>query len=272
MQQATTGKAFSPAVSRHSKRQHSIDFDTSKSTLSTKDRPVEADVFGHTDEPLEEPPTAAAPDTVGRMSKRHKPDDMTPTKVFKLMELPPELREIIYYHAMIPIKPIDTAAIPNTPDRVRIPPIAQLDKVTRHETLHILFTSRPIDISLHSDENLRRALLWANKWQDHARALPKLIFSGRIKSNCYEFFTITITISDEAPFVRATAKPAASQKSDEFIASLKEHMLAWLDMRLSDVNGGRDGKLSGEALVELISLVANAADGTRLGMTMFPFR
>lgn len=197
---------------------------------------------------------------------------MAQTGTFKLMALPAELRELVYYQAMKPITPIDTAAIPNTPDCLIIPSIAHLSKQTRHEALHILFKSRPVEISLHSDENLRRALLWAQEWQNHALALPQLIFSGRITQHQFEFFTITIHISDEAPFFRASAKRAASTESDKFIASLKEQMLLWLASQLSAVKEGREVRLSGAALSKLIELVAGAANSKQAGVEPFPLK
>lgn len=183
----------------------------------------------------------------------------TKVDVFRFMDLPPELRELVYYHALAPIKPIDTAAISNTPDRVFFQPIAQLSKQTRNEALHVLFRSRPVEISLHSGENIRRALLWAWKWKDHARGLPQLIFSGKIAMHGNNFFTITLDISDEAPFYQAKAKKGATPATSEFIAKLKGGMLDWMESELYDVKEGRQGKLSGRALSQLISLVADAS-------------
>lgn len=126
----------------------------------------------------------------------------------------------------------------------------------------MLFRSRRTEISLHSEENVRRALLCAEKWHAHARGLPQLIFSGRIRRHEFQFFTITLQISDEAPFFSASARPAASTKSQQFIVAMKRDMLAWLESKLESVSDGRPAKLSGEDLVELIKLVAKAADSS----------
>ena len=52
--------------------------------------------------------------------------------VFHFLRLPAELRETIYLFAVqSSLTPLDTAAIPGTPDRVHIPPVAQASKQLR---------------------------------------------------------------------------------------------------------------------------------------------
>lgn len=182
------------------------------------------------------------------------------TQPFPFMDLLAELRELIYCTAFMPIKPIDTAAIPGTADLIRIHHIAQLSQQTRQEALHVLFRSRPVEISLHSSENVRRALLWAQKWQDHAAALPVLIFSGRIASLEFHFFEITVRISDEKPHLAAEAKKFSSDKAMEWVEEMKKSILTWLSKELEGVREERYTKLSGRALVELIEMVAEKAN------------
>lgn len=182
------------------------------------------------------------------------------TQPFPFMDLPAELRELVYYHAFTPIEPIDTAAIPNTPDLIRIPPIAQLSQQTRKEALHVLSRSRPVEISLHSSENHRRALLWALQWHDHAAALPELVFSGRIANLQFHFFEITVRISDEQPHLTAQAKQFSSDKAMEWVWETRRVILARLSKELEDVQEGRQAKLSGGTLVELIEMVADRAN------------
>ena len=40
------------------------------------------------------------------------------TDIFPFLELPAELREQVYLYAIRPVPPIDTAAIPGTPEKV----------------------------------------------------------------------------------------------------------------------------------------------------------
>jgi len=90
------------------------------------------------------------------------------TRPFRFLDLPPELREVIYSLAMAPFPPIDTAAIPDTPDRVVIPTIAQVSRTVREEALAIFYRQRPVHISLHCGENTRDSLEWAKAWDRHA--------------------------------------------------------------------------------------------------------
>ena len=100
---------------------------------------------------------------------------------FPFLNLPAELREQVYLIALQPITAVDTASIPGTPDRVRIPAVAQVSRQLRDEALHVLFRNRPVEVSLHSMENFRRALLWVEKCYDAGRACGMVIFSGRLE-------------------------------------------------------------------------------------------
>lgn len=69
---------------------------------------------------------------------------------FPFLELPAELREQIYYYAARPILPIDTAAIPGTPDCVLVPAVAQLSRQTRREALHVrILMAKPRSYGQH---------------------------------------------------------------------------------------------------------------------------
>ena len=198
------------------------------------------------------------------MAPKVKMDDMRDVQkrdVFPFLQLPAELREQIYYFAVQPIVPLDTAAIPGTPDRVTVPLIAQVSKLIRKEALHSLFANRPVEVSLHSSENVRRALLWADRWKDHAKSFGQIIFSGRLAACEYNFFHITLECSDEGPFFRARARPAASARADTLVAKVKEDLLKLLERWVKKAVKGREGRLSGDQLRDLIKLVEEASNG-----------
>ena len=178
----------------------------------------------------------------------------SPKDVFPFFELPGELRESIYLYAVQPLPPVDTAAIPGTPDRVIIPKVAQLCTQMREEALHIFFKNRPVEISLHSEENVRRALLWADKWEGHTIYLAQVVFSGRLSMVQNEFFYITLDCSEEVPFFRACARPGASRGADTATDNIKHLLTQWFQRRCH-ANPGVESRLSGGELVKLIHLV-----------------
>ena len=194
--------------------------------------------------------SAARPESSsGHTSTGHTSDGKAES--FPLEALPPELRELIYYHAMSPFKPVDTAAIPGTPQHIRIPAIAQLSRKTRKEALYVLSRSRPIEVSLYSSVNVERALAWARNLSgrhDH------LIFSGRISQLENNFFRITLRISDQQPYFQVSSRPAASAEADTFIAGMKTKMLHFLSCKV-DAQNARQARLCSQVMCDLIKLL-----------------
>ena len=182
--------------------------------------------------------------------------------IFPFLKLPAELREQIYFFAVQPITPLDTAAIPGTPDRVTVPTIAHVSKQTRDEALHVLFKHRPVEVSLHSPENLRRALVWADKWSGHTAALAQIIFCGRLQGAGGDFFHVTLVCSEEKPYFRVHTQPGASTQADILTARLKTAVLRWLEHKLEEANNGQEGRLSCDELTVLIHKIVEVSKGT----------
>lgn len=196
-------------------------------------------------------PMITEADAVGGMVQR-----------FRILSLPPELRELIYYYAMAPLPPIDTAAIPGTPNRVVIPAIAQVSRLLRKEALSVFYRHRPVEISLHCDENVRRALKWAKAWDGHSKGFATVVFTGRLAEAKNEFFHITVESSKSAPYFATHSRPGASEKACKIVARMAgrlQERLKTAGRRTSEEDRGR---LTGEQLTALISHVQ--ADSTLL--------
>ncbi|KAK5121364.1 hypothetical protein LTR85_005530 [Meristemomyces frigidus] len=146
--------------------------------------------------------------------------------VFRMLDLPPELREQIYYLAIERFPVIDTAAVQ---DRVVIPTIAQTSRQLRGEALSVFYRNRPVEVSFHCDENIRRAKVWAKSWAGHAKHFSSTItFSGKMRATGYEFFHITVERIKMAPYFMVTARPGVSRLG----AIVAEHMEARIGVRL----------------------------------------
>ena len=176
-----------------------------------------------------------------------------------LLDLPAELREQVYLFAIQPITPLDTAAIPGTPNRVRLPPIAQVSRQLRDEVRYVLFRNRLVEISLHSGENLRRALLWAENLSGPSSLFGIIIMSGCMKQAMNEFFHITIEISDGAPFFRVRTRPGASQEADLIISRMKSQLLDWLEAKVKAAKEGPKARLSSASIIEMIYMIDGAS-------------
>ena len=175
--------------------------------------------------------------------------------VFPFLKLPAELREQIYLFAVHPITPVDTAAIPGTADRVVIPTVAQLSRQTRTEALHVLFSNRPVEISLHSKENLRRAGLWIARWRAQANSITRIFFTGCLERAENDFFHITLQCSDEAPHFRVSTRLGASDEANTLILQMKDNLLHSLEHKVQSAKEGQKGRLSGGDLIRLIGLI-----------------
>ena len=175
---------------------------------------------------------------------------------FRLLHLPAELREDVYLFAMMPLPPIDTASIPGTPARIVIPSIAQTSKQVRDEALAILLRHRPVEISLHSSENLRRALLWSSSWGAHARLFCTIIFSGCLAHLGNTFFRIELQSSEQKPYFKVRGGQFNRKMTDK----MKLHVLAYLNKVVEKSDASRVGKLSSAQLTELIQLVKLLAE------------
>lgn len=76
--------------------------------------------------------------------------------VFRLMDLPAELRKEVYFPASEPFPALET----NRLDVAKVPTIAQLSQQTRKEALAVFYRNRKIPISLHCDRDILNATGW----------------------------------------------------------------------------------------------------------------
>lgn len=179
---------------------------------------------------------------------------------FRLLDLPPELREEIYYQVMGPHFPvIDTAAIPGTPDRVVIPSIAQVSQQLRNETLAVFYRNRPVEVSSYCDDNVLRAHAWAKSWAGHAKDFTTIIFKGKMRATGYEFFHLTVGGTKTAPYFTVCARPGVSEIGDAVL----EHMVLKAEVCLTkfgkDMSTQQRGRLTAGQFAMLINLAEQAS-------------
>lgn len=183
----------------------------------------------------------------------------SPQQAFRILDLPGELREEIYTLVMSPFPPIDTAAIPGTADRVTIPAITQTSQQLRDETLAVFCRNRPVQISLHCDDNVRRASAWTESWQAHAKGFATIIFSGKMLATGYEFFHVTIQSLRTAPYFVVRARPAISRRGDIIISRMLKKIRACLSRINNIVGEHQQAMLTTDQLPKLIQLVEKAS-------------
>lgn len=236
--------------------------------------------------PAQRPPSELAfytPFSTGHDSSTAQSESeasVIPTKPFPFLELPAELRELVYYHAVQPItvslswtsirfntcvwpfangvplgQPIDTGAIPGAPDRVRIPAIAQTSKQLRNEVLHVLFKHRPAEIRMTSAYSFERALTWAKNCTGNSNSFGIINFAGRLEYAQNEFYHVTLEISDESPYFEVRSRRGASAKADLIIAHVMEKLLNDLDAKVKAAKKGQECRLSGDSIADLIHLI-----------------
>ncbi|GAB7364708.1 hypothetical protein MBLNU230_g5508t1 [Neophaeotheca triangularis] len=200
--------------------------------------------------------TAAMADTKLTTPPSDVAPDIAPwTGPFRLMDLAAELREKIYFFAALPLTPIDTASIPGTPDFVKIPVIAQVNKQVREEALAVFSRKRSVQISLHSSQHFKQSMVWVAKHTDSSAFFSRIIFAGKLKYQNNNFFHITIDCLPKAPYFRAHRRDAATKAADQISHYIKHRILNYLDMVAEKAGPEYQAKLGGEQLFSLIALV-----------------
>ena len=116
-----------------------------------------------------------------------------------------------------------------------------------------------MEVSLHSSENFRRALLWVEKCYDHSGATGTIIFSGRLEHVQYEFYHIALERLDDPPYFRVCTRPGASSQADVLTAQVEDELLKYLDQKVKNANHGQEGKLSGKMIFDMIHLIDTAS-------------
>ena len=183
------------------------------------------------------------------------PSKGTENEVFRLMDLPLELRELIYYHATGPFPPIDTASIANTPDWVTIPPVAQLSPQTRHEALGVFYRNRPVMFSLHCQRNIERAKSWIDSCVSSPRVFNTIICSGSIWHCQGNFFHITIEYSPKTLRFHASARPGASEVTDHVCQTTKDEVQKYLNNQAANKTENEKGMLSADNLHDILHIM-----------------
>ena len=183
--------------------------------------------------------------------------------MFRILDLPPELREHIYYFAMGPnYPPIDTANIPGTPDDATIPALAQVSQQLRGEALAVFYRNRTVKISLYGDENVRQAKAWVNAWAMHAQEFSSVTFAGTMRCAKNEFFHIAIDCVKNAPYFKIHVRPGVSECGEEVL----EYMLSEVEGRLArfrrSPSKDEKGGLTASQLRELVGVVHRSAQST----------
>lgn len=135
---------------------------------------------------------------------------MASRDVFRLLDLPGELREIIYYHSAEDLPAIDTAAIKNH-GISKVPLIAQLCRDVREECLAVLYRNRELRFSFHCERNIERGNMWLHAAGHHSEMPCTIVFAGVLKQTS-EFFHVTIRCSKDQPQFHVATRPGASKK------------------------------------------------------------
>lgn len=118
--------------------------------------------------------------------------------VFRLLDLPAELREIIYYHSAEDLPAIDTAAIKNH-GITKVPLIAQLCRDVREEALAVLYRNRELRFSFHCERNIERGNMWLQAAGHHSEMPCTVVLAGVLKQTS-EFFHIHVRCSKDLPY------------------------------------------------------------------------
>jgi len=97
----------------------------------------------------------------------------------RLLNLPPELRELIYIFATT-----DQPALPATCRRKSepglIPPLAQTCKQLWHEVLALVFRHHALKVDLGDELPIFRAGYWLDRWRERDVDFRHVIFNGLI--------------------------------------------------------------------------------------------
>jgi hypothetical protein len=173
------------------------------------------------------------------------------------MLLPAELREVIYFYALNPpFPPIETHAINNTTNRVRIPSIAQLSRATRNEALAVFYRRREVIISLHCQRNVDRALAWAKAWGDSAHLSDSITISGTMRTCSNDFYQLKIKCSRDEPQFSVEVRQHPRERSNRLCQIMRSALAKHLETLAKEKQqDNQRGKLTSRDLLGVLTLV-----------------
>lgn len=180
--------------------------------------------------------------------------------IFRLMDLPAELRELIYYYASAPFPPIDTASIRNTPDAISFPAVAQLSRQTRNEALAVFYRNREVHLSLHCDRNVERSIAWLSHWGDDTQLTDKIVLEGLHKRGTPgSMFHLTITClrKEKETQYRVNMRSHQDPKAEKACQAVKESVSLYIDKKVASDLSLLDevGKLTKSEMLDIFTLV-----------------
>ncbi|KAK4504090.1 hypothetical protein PRZ48_005005 [Zasmidium cellare] len=188
------------------------------------------------------------------------PSEATGVQVFRLMDLPPELREEVYYHASPSFPPLETSK----PDIARVPTIAQLSRQTRKEALAVFYRNRDIHMRLHTDTDILSATGWLDSCAKNAELSHKITISGRFTA--VSSFTLVISCQKRDPQFTVNVQSSVEEDRRSIVkharnavAVMKEEVSNYLENKTSWRPEDRRGRLTVGEMRSIVNIVRKVA-------------
>ncbi|KAF2170092.1 hypothetical protein M409DRAFT_19699 [Zasmidium cellare ATCC 36951] len=184
----------------------------------------------------------------------------TQSTVFRLMDLPPELREEIYYHASPSFPPLETSK----PDIARVPAIAQLSRQTRNEALAIFYKNRDIHMRLHTDEDILSATGWLDACAKNAELSHKITISGLFTR--LSTFTLVISCQKKDPQFTVDVQSSIEEEfrgivkhTKKGVRIMKDEVSNYLENKTVRRPEDRRGRLTVGEMRSIVNIVRKVA-------------
>lgn len=173
--------------------------------------------------------------------------------VFRLMDLPAELREEIYYHASPSFPPLETSK----PDIARVPAIAQLSQQTRKEALAVFYRNRDVHIRLRSDHDIINTNGWLDSCARNAELSHKITINGHFPYRAN--FSLVISCQKKDPqftaHVELDDKESRRNLVKENFALLQGQVANYLENKTSWRPENRRGRLTVGEMRNIVNVV-----------------
>lgn len=176
-----------------------------------------------------------------------------PAMVFRLMDLPPELREEVYYHASPSFPPLETSQ----PDVARVPAIAQLSRQTRKEALAVFYRNRDVTLNLRSDPDIMNATGWLDSCARNAELSHKITIDGHFPYRAN--FSLIISCQKKDPQFSADVQLDDKESRRNLVkkdfALLESQVTNYLENKTSWRPEDRRGRLTVGEMRNIVNVV-----------------
>lgn len=173
--------------------------------------------------------------------------------VFRLMDLPPELREEIYYYASPSFPPLETSK----PDIARVPAIAQLSRQTRREALAVFYRNRDVTLNLRSDPDIMNATGWLDSCASNAELSHTITIDGHFPYRAK--FSLVISCQKKDPQFTADVQLDDKESRRNLVkrnfALLESQVTKYLEDKTSWRPEDRRGRLTVGEMRNIVNVV-----------------